>query len=82
MKCPYCGKDLKKGNMYSPKTGVIWLPENEKPKLHWDINPPGKQNGLWLIPMYQKGLFSLDFCNLPMYVCFDCEKVIADVEFD
>ena len=82
MKCPFCGKKMEKGYMYSGRTGSHWLPEDEKNVLgyEWKVQ---QKNGLWLIPPFNKVFFSpFKLPKVAMMVCRDCEKGIVDIPFE
>ena len=33
MKCPYCGREMRKGYIIDREAPVQWIPENQKPPL-------------------------------------------------
>lgn len=33
MKCPYCGREMDDGYIYSGKTDIVWSPKDEKPNM-------------------------------------------------
>lgn len=47
MKCPYCGKEMEDGSVYSPRGYLAWTPERaplknfQRPKRR-DPAPPGR----------------------------------------
>ena len=77
MKCPYCGKDMKIGLMYSSKVGVMWLPEGETPRRRWDLDTPKEQKGYWIIPIWQNGMLSLNVPGIRAEIGEECGKIIA-----
>ena len=73
MKCPYCGKEMEKGELRS-RGGLFFLPEGEGlPKLYTKREME-KHNAVYLPP------YLLDVkAEFPTaYLCRDCSKIVIE----
>lgn len=69
MKCPYCGKDMKKGIIPGDRYSLKWIPEekNQGNLLQW----------------FSKGIKLSDALmdhGVQGFYCDDCKKIIIDVK--
>ena len=65
MNCPYCGGEMKKGELRGDRYGINWFPNNGKKKF-----------GIFPDKMKITGVFD---CKIDCYYCDNCNKMIFDV---
>ena len=79
MKCPYCGKEMIQGYVWSdPLRTMVWLPEGEEPSFLMDTEKNvAKKNGI----LWKKNLFgSHSEKRIELHICQNCNVGIAKLD--
>ena len=78
MKCPYCGKEMEKGEIRN-KGFNYFLPEGEKPLLLLtNFQKKLKERNAILLAPYPYGGGGVEFPAA--YCCRECKKIILEFE--
>lgn len=74
MDCPYCGKQMQRGEILSdPRMRISWIPENRFNKSFMDK--------LWSADMHRlKNVTYRSGAWIPGNYCSSCKKLIIDTE--
>lgn len=73
MKCPYCNKEMEKGQLRS-RGGVYFLPDGEKKPLLYTEQEMKKHNAIYLPPY----MTSAHPEYPTAYICRRCSKIVID----
>ena len=77
MKCPFCGEEMERGNLYtSGGIGLIYLPAGKRPSnLLNTAKSVEKKGGIALDgPYYSR----FNDTHLPAFSCRTCRKIVLD----